>query len=348
MTTSDRLIEINKLRLCSTCILPETFPGIEFDDEGKCNFCRKNTKPLEAAAEEKRKYEQKFINLLNDQILPDRTNSRAYDILMAYSGGKDSTYTMSLLKLKYDLRILAVSFDNGFISDTATANIKTVTDKLGIDHIFFKPKWDVLKRSFSAATERELYSKKSLERASTMCTTCIGLVKSICLKTAIEQEIPLIGYGWSPGQAPIQSAIMRNNPALARMSQQSILKPLREAVGEEISAYFLQDRHYANPDKFPYNVHPMAWEFYNEEMILNNIRQYGWEAPQDTDSNSTNCLLNAFANDIHVRRYGFHPYVWEIANMVRDGVMDRDKGFEKIYAEQSKNLIKTAKEKLET
>jgi len=335
----------NQLKLCSKCILPETFPGIDFDNKGVCNFCRKNTRPVEAAAEEKTQYAQKFRDLLNAQILPG-SSSRAYDLLMAYSGGKDSTYTMSLLKQKYDLRILALSFDNGFISDTALSNIKAVTDKLGIDHIFFKPKWELLKKSFSVARERELYSKKALERASTMCTTCIGLVKSICLKTAIEQEIPLIGYGWSPGQAPIQSAIMRTNPSLARMAQQSILNPLRAAVGEEISAYFLQEKHYADAEKFPYNVHPMAWEFYNEEMILDDIQRYGWKAPEDTDSNSTNCLLNAFANEIHMKRYGFHPYVWEIANMVRDGVMTREAGFKKIYSEQPAELLNIAKQKL--
>jgi hypothetical protein len=91
----------------------------------------------------------------------------------------------------------------------------------------------------------------------------------------------------------------------------------------------------------------MAWEFYNEEMILTEIQQYGWEAPSDTDSNSTNCLLNAYANDIHLSRYNFHPYVWEIANMVREGVMTRENGYRKIYGKQSSELIKIAQQKLQ-
>jgi hypothetical protein len=344
---SDMHTVTNKPRLCSNCVLPETFPGIEFDAECKCNFCRKHTKSPDTAAEEKKKYEMKFIDLLNESIIPMRDKDHSYDALMAYSGGKDSTYTMSLLKLKYGLNILAVSFDNGFISGAAVENIKRVTDSLGIDQIFFKPKWEVLKTIFSAAGKRELYSRKSLERASTICTTCIGLVKSICLKTAIEQNIPMIGYGWSPGQAPIQSAIMKNNPALSRMAQQSVLNPLRELVGQEIEPYFLRESHYEDAGRFPYNVHPMAWEFYNEEMILSEITKYGWKAPTDTDSNSTNCLLNAYANDIHMKRYNFHPYVWEIANMVRDGVMTRDEGYQKIYGQQDIELLSMAKTKLE-
>ena len=68
--------------------------------------------------------------------------------------------------------------------------------------------------------------------------------------------------------------------------------------------------------------------------------------PDDTDSNSTNCLLNAFANDVHIKRFKFHPYVWEIANMVREGVMGREDGYKKIYGAQSPDLLKIAKEKL--
>lgn len=81
-------------------------------------------------------------------------------------------------------------------------------------------------------------------------------------------------------------------------------------------------------------------------MILAEIKKMGWTAPNDTDSNSINCLLNAFANHVHIERYGFHPYTWEIANMVRAGVMTRDEGYKKIYQEQSLKQVIFAKEKL--
>lgn len=332
--------------ICTHCILPETFPGIRFDDDGVCIFCRQAEKVRTKHEDDKHRYEQKFRDLLSAVMTPELRQARDYDILMAYSGGKDSTYTMQLLRQKYGLRVLALSFDNGFTSETAIANIRRVTDALGIDHLFFKPGWEILKTIFSAAAERELYAKKSLERASTICTTCIGLVKSVCLKTAIEKKIPMIGFGWSPGQAPVQSSIMKNNPALVKMAQESVHGPLRAVAGEAIDAYFLGERHYGQPEHFPYNVHPMAWEYYREEMIIEEIGRLGWELPPDTDTNSSNCLLNAYANQVHIGRYGFHPYVWEIANMVRDGVMERDGGFRKIYAEQSEKLAEIAKKKL--
>jgi len=336
------------MKICSNCILPETFPGISFNAHGICNHCQEFDNKKERLADEKKRYKQKFLNLLDQLIQSDQLSKRSYDILMAYSGGKDSTYIMSLFKNRYKLRILAVSFDNGFISETAIANIKKVTDTLDIDHMFFKPQWGLLRKIFSSASEQELYSRKTLERASTICTSCMGIVKSICLKIAIEKEIPMVGYGWSPGQAPIQSSIMKTNPALIRIAQQAILNPLRELVGDEIEVYFLQEKHYAHPEKFPYNIHPMAWEFYDEAVILKEIQKIGWVAPTDTDSNSTNCLLNAFANRVHLQKYGFHPYVWEIANMVRRGDMSREDGYTKIYTNQDDKQVEYAKRILES
>jgi tRNA(Ile)-lysidine synthase TilS/MesJ len=331
------------MKTCSNCILPETFPGITFNSDDTCVFCQKFEGKKLKLIGDKKKYEQKFLDLLSSW---GNEHNRSYDVLMAYSGGKDSTYSMYLLNSKYNLRILALSFDNGFISTTSLENIKAVTDRLGIDHILFKPQWAIMKNIFLHASEKEIFSKKTLERASTICTSCIGIVKSLCLKTAIEQNIPMIGFGWSPGQAPVQSSIMKNNPSLIKMTQNAILAPLRGIVGNEIDAYFLNEGHYSQAEKFPHNIHPMAWEHYNEEMILEEIKKLGWKEPEDTDTNSSNCLINAFANDIHIKKYGFHPYVWEIANMVREGVMSREEGYQKIYQEQDSGLVDIAKNKL--
>jgi hypothetical protein len=38
------------------------------------------------------------------------------------------------------------------------------------------------------------------------------LVKFTGLKIALEKQIPIMAWGWSPGQAPIRSSIMKINP----------------------------------------------------------------------------------------------------------------------------------------
>jgi tRNA(Ile)-lysidine synthase TilS/MesJ len=328
------------MKICTKCILPETFPGIKFDENGVCGHCR-DFQGIDALNEQKKEYEQKFLDIV------EHARARgSYDCMIAYSGGKDSTYTLKVLKERYDLRILAFTIDNGFISDRAFKNMCSVCENLGVDHLVFRPRFDLMKNIFLKASEHDIYSKKTLERASTICTSCIGIVKFVTLKTALEKNIPLIAYGWSPGQAPVNSSVMKVNPQLIRATQSVTQGPLSKLVGSGVDAYFLTEEHFAMAERFPHNVHPLAFLDYNEEMIKEQIRQIGWEEPVDTDSNSTNCLLNAYANDIHIKRFGFHPYVWEIANMVRTGVMDREEGYDKIYGEQPGGLLDEAHRRL--
>jgi tRNA(Ile)-lysidine synthase TilS/MesJ len=268
---------------------------------------------------------------------------------MAYSGGKDSTYTLSLFVKRYGLNVLALTFDNGFISERSFVNMRNVTEVLGVDHQVLRQDPSLLRRIFRAAAERELYAAKTLERASTICTSCIGLVKAVTLRTALEKGIPFVGFGWSPGQAPIQASVMRTNAALTRATQQAIVGPLEGVVGAEggLGRFFVTDEQFAASERFPWNIHPLAFLDYNEDQLVEKIKEFGWEMPRDTDTNSTNCLLNAYANQIHKNRYGFHPYVWEIANMVRSGVMPRGQGLEKIETEEDPRMVEYARSLLE-
>ena len=55
--TPDRLIfednsgRIDRLKRCTRCILPETMPFIEFDEQGVCNYCRNYRKTALKPAE---------------------------------------------------------------------------------------------------------------------------------------------------------------------------------------------------------------------------------------------------------------------------------------------------------
>ncbi len=332
-----------KMLICSSCILPETFPGIKFDSDGVCNHCYRNEKALSAADEKKMEYRKRL-----DQLVAEvRGKSPNYDAVMAYSGGKDSTYTLKLLKEQYGLRLLALTLDNHFISPVSLENISKVTDSLLVDSLIIQPPWPTMKSMFRCTAETDIFPTPTLLRASSICTSCIGLVKSLVLKTALEMSIPLVAFGWSPGQAPIQSAIMKTNPAFIRRNQSALKKAFPSELADKMEQYFIPELYYSRfKESFPRNIHPLAFFDYNEEIIKRELYKMGWKDPSDTDSNSTNCLLNAFANHCHLKRHGFHPYVWEIANMVRQGIMDRNEGIEKIYTEQNKDMVKYAKEKL--
>ncbi len=328
------------MNICTNCILPETFPGIHFNDEGVCNYCLSFC-GLDTLKSDTERYRQKFESLL------ERCRKHSgYECLVCYSGGKDSTYTLDMVKNHYGLRILALTMDNGFISPVAMENMRRTVEIIGVDHIIFKPRFDILKMIFSRATSEAFYPKKSLERASTICTSCIGIIKFVALKMAIEQKIPFIGYGWSPGQAPIQSSVIRTNPILIKTTQKSIKGPLVKRFGNEINSYFLEDHHFSASDHFPYLVHPLAFLEYNEGKIYRHLDMLGWKRPHDTDTNSTNCLLNAYANFVHYQQFGYNPYVFEIAKMVREGVIAREDGIKKFTESPSPDQINLVRERL--
>lgn len=329
------------MKLCTRCILPETFPGISFDHNGVCNHCQRY-KGHDVTIAQKQKYEKKFL-----ELLATRRTQSTYDILVAYSGGKDSTYTLDVLINRYQLKALALTFDNGFISPRAQENIRSVCDNLGADLMIVRPNPKVLHKIFQTAAARELYSMKTLERASTICTSCIGLIKHLLLRTALEKDIPFVGFGWSPGQAPVQASVMKTNAQLMQSTQQGIYQPLFEIAGSAINPYFVTPEQFRHPEIFPWNIHPLAFLEYDEEKIVERIRDYGWVKPDDTDPNSSNCLLNAYANSIHRQRYQFHPYVWEIANMVREGVMSREAGLAKIEPPEVEKMVEYSRQILQ-
>jgi tRNA(Ile)-lysidine synthase TilS/MesJ len=328
------------MKYCTRCVLPENFPTIDFDENGLCNYCltfQKEKNPDEVKSRHRDKFQK---------LLETHKGKMDYDVLMAYSGGKDSTYTLDLFKNHFGLRVLALSFDHGFLSPYALKNINTVVECLGIDHITFKPNFQLMKKLFSLSISESLYSKKSLERASTICSSCMNMVKFVTLKIALEKEIPFIGYGWSPGQAPIQSSVMKNSAAFAKATQKVLYEPLHDKLGDTISPYFLSEENFLDSEKFPFNIHPLAFLDYDEETIYGRIRELGWQAPTDTDPNSTNCLLNAFANQVHQEQHGFHPYAFEVGGLVRMGVMSREEGLKRLNKSGDKSIIRSVKSKL--
>jgi tRNA(Ile)-lysidine synthase TilS/MesJ len=320
--------------------LPQTFPGVNFDDEGVCNYCR-DFRGVENQEKKKIKYKKKFEDLL-DKV----KGKSAHDALMSYSGGKDSTYVLTLLKEEYGLNVLALTFDHGFLPEQTLRNIRNVCERIGTDHIIFKPNFEVMRKIFRESAKRNIFSEKTLTRASSICNSCISFVKFGALRFAVEKSIPLIAFGWSPGQIPITSSIMKNNPQMVEVTQKAAYEPLFEIAGNKINPFFLEPGHFTGAYEFPYNVSPLAFLEYDETKIFAKMDRIGWRAPQNIDANTTNCLLNSFANKIHMDRYGFHPYVFELAKLVREGYMERSRALEKLNEPEIVDTVESVKKKL--
>jgi len=320
------------MKRCTRCVLPETFPGIHFDDKGVCQYCNHQLR-AERRTQQKAKLRARF-----EQLATEVRGESGYHALMSWSGGKDSTYVLWLMHHKYDLRILAFTFDNGFVSPAAFDNIRNVADKLGIDHVIVKPNFSFMRRAFVASINPDMYPKKALERASGICNTCMGLAKGIALRLALEKDIPMMVYGWSPGQIPLPAAVLRPNRNMLQAMVAAAVAPLGR-IGGPVTAYFPEPRHFEAAPRMPVNVSPLVFCDWHEDEAVEVIQDYGWKRPDDTDPNSTNCLLNAFANETHVQQLGYHAYAMELAGLVREGYMEREEALRRLETPASPELV---------
>jgi len=101
---------------CRKCVLDSATPGISInEDTGLCQFCEHFTS---LSQEKIKEYGTRM-----DSLLKSPPENGKYDVIFALSGGVDSSYMLHRIKREYPhLKILAVQFDNGFISDTALEN----------------------------------------------------------------------------------------------------------------------------------------------------------------------------------------------------------------------------------
>ncbi len=119
------LEKIKNLKRCSKCILPETFPFIFFDERGVCNFCNNYT------PQKKNQSIDKLLNLVE----PYRKKGNNFDVILPFSGGRDSTYVVHFVKNELGLNPITYTYDWGMVTDLARRNIARVCGKLGIENI---------------------------------------------------------------------------------------------------------------------------------------------------------------------------------------------------------------------
>ena len=135
---------ISKLKRCTKCILPETFPFIEFDQNGVCNYCKHY----------KIKNQPKPIEELFKLVEPYRKKNGEPDVLIPFSGGRDSTFALHLVKKVLGLNPIAFTYDWGMVTDLARRNIARLCGSLGVEHIIVSAdiKWkrDNIKKNILA------------------------------------------------------------------------------------------------------------------------------------------------------------------------------------------------------
>ncbi len=151
---------------------------MQFDNEGICDACVAN---LEKDNIDWHKREEELIKLLDKH----RKNDGSYDCLVPGSGGKDSVYQAYVLKHKYGMNPLTITWAPILYTDYGYRNWKNWVDYGGFDNISFMRNGRVMR----------LLTKLSIENLLHPFQTFILGQKNLAPKIAEKYDINLIFYG---------------------------------------------------------------------------------------------------------------------------------------------------------
>lgn len=306
-----------QLRNCTRCGLASNYPGVSYDADGVCNYCR-SYESYKARAQAYFKPMAELEALVADLRSPRRST---HDCIVLFSGGKDSTYMLGRLAAM-GLRILAFTLDNGFLSDQAMANIRRVVATLGVDHIFGR-----------TPAMNEIFAD-SLRQHANVCNGCFKTIYTLAVQEARARGIGTIFTGLSRGQffetrlsadvfagqtfdpAAIDAAIdaarrayHRRDDAVSRSLDVDLFRD--DAVFQDVR--FVDFYRYCDVDL------DEIYGFLSERVP--------WIRPSDT-GRSTNCRINDVGIYIHKKQRGFHnyalPYSWDVrlGHKTRDAALD--------------------------
>jgi N-acetyl sugar amidotransferase len=151
---------------------------LHFDEEGVCDACRfaEQKELIDWEAREKQ-----LLELLDKH----RRNDGGYDCIVPGSGGKDSAYAAHLLKYKYGMHPLTITWPPFIYTDIGRKNFRDWIEVGGFDNISFKP---------NGRVHRQL-TRLSIENLFHPFQTFILGQKNLAPKIAINYRVPLIFYG---------------------------------------------------------------------------------------------------------------------------------------------------------
>lgn len=158
---------------------------LQFDEEGVCHACKFND--LKKNGEIDWLEREKELQELCDRY---RKNDGSYDCIIGGSGGKDSAMQSHILKYKYGMHPLTVTWSPHLYTDIGWKNFQSWLHEGGFDNYLFTPNGKV---------HRLLTRNATLNLLHPFQPFILGQ-KTFVAKMAVRFDIPLIFYGEMPGE----------------------------------------------------------------------------------------------------------------------------------------------------
>jgi len=160
--------------------MPDTRPGIKFDELGICSACQSYEHRKEIDWEAR----YKELEMICDKYRG--MNGTSYDCAIAVSGGKDSHYQVYLMKEVMKMNPILFSVEDNFeMTEAGKHNIKNISEEFGCNIISLKPDRKAQKKLMKYTFEK--YGKPTwfIDR----------LIYTFPMHMAIKFNTPLLVYG---------------------------------------------------------------------------------------------------------------------------------------------------------
>lgn len=170
---------INEATFCKNCSANDfIIPGIEFDENGLCPMCQTidDTNELKS-----------IVPIVKEM---KKTKNSRFDVALFYTGGKDSTYLLYYLAKVKKLRVLAMTWEIPYMSESARQSIENA--KKHFDNV------DFITRTVKQEDLKKIY-KKLYEISENTCA-CPSLAYVLFYPEMVANRVPLFMVGNEPAQ----------------------------------------------------------------------------------------------------------------------------------------------------
>ena len=323
------------MQTCTKCINNDLIiPDLVFDEQGICNICQLYDKSIN---------DMTWANdVMTDEKLVSycKDNKNRFDVMVLYTGGKDSSFLLWHLAKKLKLRVLAATWNMPFMQESALENIKSAMKRL--------PNVEFIQRTVRLDELRDAMKIKMCKEG-TPCL-CEQIAYLLFYPVAIQENIPLIIDGAEKVQSiRIGSIFTKTHSTLKHYTDREqttaelivLLRSLRRLNSSDLKIPFICEsdkilNYICNEtNKIPIIKHLANTDFYDKwSDIVSVIKQeLDWKSPLNQNSFlHTSCKIEKLKDYCQYKLYksmnlsAVPESIKEISAAVYLGYITREEG----------------------